>query len=172
MLTLRALIFTLLVPGFVAGWAPRLLLASGHEVRAFDAGPWRWAGLALMAAGAAGYLLCAADFLLKGGGTPAIFFTRHLRFFLGEEPRAIVRQGLYRYSRNPMYLSVAAAVFGEGLFFGSALLLLYAVAVSVFFHLVVVFLEEPHLRRKGGASYLEYCRQTPRWIGSHRDTLT
>ena len=44
MLYLRALIFTLLVPGFVAGWAPRMLLASGHEVRAFDAGPWRWAG--------------------------------------------------------------------------------------------------------------------------------
>ena|ERR1017187_6481243 len=172
MLYLRALIFTILVPGFVAGWAPRMLLASGREVRAFDAGPWRWAGLALMVAGAAGYLLCAADFLLKGGGTPAIWFTRHLRFLLGEEPQAIVRQGLYRYSRNPMYVSVAAAVFGEGWFFGSALLLLYGVAVSVFFHLVVVFLEEPHLRRKGGASYLEYCRKTPRWIGSHRDTLT
>jgi len=172
MLYLRALIFTILVPGFVAGWAPRLLLASGHEVRAFDAGPWRWAGFALMAAGAAGYLLCTADFLLKGGGTPAIFFTRHLRFLLGEEPQAIVRQGLYRYSRNPMYVTVAAAVFGESLFFGSALLLLYAVAVAVFFHLVVVFLEEPHLRRKGGASYLEYCLQTPRWIGRHRDTLT
>lgn len=82
-----------------------------------------------------------------------------------------MRQGLYRYSRNPMYVSVAAAVFGEGLFFGSALLVLYAVAVSVFFHLVVVFLEEPHLRRKGGAGYLEYCRTTPRWIGRHRDSL-
>jgi len=170
MLWLRALIFTILVPGFVAVWGPRLLVASGHEVRAFDAGPWRWAGLALMAAGAAGYLLCTADFLLKGGGTPAIWFTRPLRFFLGEEPRQIVRQGLYRHSRNPMYLSVAAAVFGEGLFFGSTLLLLYAVAVSVFFHLVVVFLEEPHLRRKDAAGYIEYCRNTPRWIGAHRGT--
>ncbi len=168
MLYLRALIFTLLVPGFVAGWAPRLLLASGHEVRAFDAGPWRWAGLALTVAGAAGYLLCAADFLVKGGGTPAIFFARHLRFLLGEEPRAIVRQGLYRYSRNPMYVSVAAALFGEGLFFGSALLLLFAVAVSALFHLVVVFLEEPHLRRKGGPSYAEYCRHTPRYAFQHR----
>ena len=172
MLYLRALIFTILVPGFVAGWAPLMLLASGHGVRAFDAGPSRWAGLALMIAGGAGYLLCAADFLLKGGGTPAIWFTRHLRFLLGEEPQALVRQGLYRYSRNPMYVSVAAAVFGESWFFGSTLLLLYGVAVSVFFHLVVVFLEEPHLRHKGGASYVEYCRKTPRWIGSRRDTLT
>ena len=172
MLYLRALIFTILVPGVVAGWAPWILLTSGRELRAFDAGPWRWAGLALILAGDAGYLLCAADFLLKGGGTPAIFFTRHLRFLLGEEPRTIVRQGLYRYSRNPMYVSVAAAVFGEGWFFGSTLLLLYGVAVSIFFHMVVVLVEEPHLRRKGGASYIEYCRKTPRWIGRARDTLT
>ncbi|HEY1206300.1 MAG: isoprenylcysteine carboxylmethyltransferase family protein [Bryobacteraceae bacterium] len=172
MLYLRALIFTILVPGFVAGWAPWMLLASGHEVRAFDAGPWRWAGLAAIVAGAAGYLLCAADFVLKGGGTPAIWFTRPLRFLLGEEPRAIVQQGLYRYSRNPMYLSVAAVVFGEGWFFGSALLLLYGVAVFIFFHLIVVLVEEPHLRRKGGPSYIEYCRRTPRWIGkSHGSAM-
>ena len=100
MLYLHALLFTILVPGFVAGWAPWMLLGSGHEVRAFDAGAWRWAGLALIIAGGSGYLLCAADFVLKGGETPAIWFTRHLRFLLGEEPRAIVQQGLYRYSRN------------------------------------------------------------------------
>jgi protein-S-isoprenylcysteine O-methyltransferase Ste14 len=159
------LIFSILIPGFVAGWAPWMLLTSGHEVRAFDAGPGRWAGLALIVAGAAGYLLCAADFLLKGGGTPAIFFTRPLRFLLGEEPQAIVQQGLYRYSRNPMYVSMASAVFGEAFFFGSALLLLYGVVVLLFFNLIVVLMEEPHLRRKGGASYIEYCRKTPRWIG-------
>jgi protein-S-isoprenylcysteine O-methyltransferase Ste14 len=170
MLYVRALVFTILVPGFVAGWAPRMLLTSGREVRAFDAGPWRWAGLALIVAGAVGYLLCALDFLLKGRGTPAIWFTRHLRFLWGEEPRAIIQQGLYRYSRNPMYVSVVAAVFGEGLFFGSVLLLLYGVAVFVFFHLVVVFVEEPHLRRKGGAGYTEYCRKTPRWIAPQMDT--
>jgi protein-S-isoprenylcysteine O-methyltransferase Ste14 len=172
MLYLRAAIFTILVPGFVGGWAPWMLLASGHEVRAFDAGPWRWVGLAPIAAGAAGYLLCAMDFLLKGGGTPAIFLTRRLRFLLGEEPRAIVRQGLYRYSRNPMYVSMAAAVFGEAWLLGSASLLLYAGAVLLFFHLIVVFLEEPHLRRKNGASYLEYCRKTPRWLGKSGDAVT
>lgn len=165
MLYVRALIFTILVPGFVAGWAPWMVLDSGHEIRAFDAGGWRWAGLALAVAGICGYLLCTADFLLKGGGTPAIWFTRHLRFLLGEEPRTIVQRGLYRYSRNPMYLSVAAAVFGEGLFFGSAFLLLYGAVVVTFFQAIVVFVEEPHLRRKDGASYAEYCLKTPRWIG-------
>jgi len=163
-LWVRALIFTVLVPGFVAGWMPWRLLHSGREVRVFDPGFWRWAGLALALAGIAGYLLCALDFLLKGGGTPAIFFTRHLRFLLGEEPAAVVQQGLYHYSRNPMYLSVISAILGQGVYFGSGSVLLYGVATFVVFHLVVVLLEEPHLRRKGGESYLGYCRRTPRWL--------
>jgi protein-S-isoprenylcysteine O-methyltransferase Ste14 len=148
----------------------RCRLGASHAARLRARGARLW-GLSLALGrpradrcGAAGYLFCAADFLAKGGGTPAIWFTRHLRFLLGEEPRAIVRQGLYRFSRNPMYLSVAAVVFGEAWLFGSVLLLLYAIAVSVCFQLVVVFLEEPHLRRKCGASYAEYCRKTPRWI--------
>jgi len=164
MLWIRAAIFTILVPGVVAAWTPWWLLHSSHEVRAFDPGLGRWAGLALALAGVAGYVLCALDFLLKGGGTPSIFFTRHLRFLLGEEPRLVVQQGLYRYSRNPMYLSVVAVILGEGVFFGSATVLLYGLAAFVFFHLVVVLLEEPHLRRKGGDSYREYCRRTPRWL--------
>jgi protein-S-isoprenylcysteine O-methyltransferase Ste14 len=164
MLWVRAVIFTVLVPGFVAGWMPWWLLNSGRGVRAFDPGFWRWAGLALALAGIAGYLLCALDFLLKGGGTPAIFFTRPVRFLLGEEPQVVVEQGLYRYSRNPMYLSVIAAILGQGVFFGSIAVLLYGLAAFVFFHFVVVLLEEPHLRRKGGDSYREYCRRTPRWL--------
>jgi len=164
MLWVRLAIFTVLVPGFVAGWMPWWLLTSGREVRAFDPGLWRWAGLALAVAGIAGYLLCALDFLLKGGGTPAIFFTRHLRFLLGEEPRTVVQQGLYRYSRNPMYLSVICVILGQGVFFGSTAVLLYGLAAFAFFHFVVLLLEEPHLRRKGGESYREYCRRTPRWL--------
>jgi len=164
MIWIRAAIFTVLVPGFVAGWMPWRLLHSGREARAFDPGVWRWAGLMLALAGIAGYLLCALDFLLKGGGTPAIFFTRHLRFLLGEEPQAVVQQGLYRHSRNPMYLSVIAVILGLGVCFGSTSVLLYGFAAFVFFHFVVVLLEEPHLRRKGGESYRAYCRRTPRWL--------
>jgi len=164
MLWVRAVIFTVLVPGFVAGWMPWWLLNSGGETRAFDPGLWRWAGLALALAGIAGYFLCALDFVLKGGGTPAIFFTRPVRFLLGEEPQAVVQQGLYRYSRNPMYLSVIVAILGQGVFFGSTRVLLYGCAAFVFFHFVVLLAEEPHLRRKSGESYREYCRRTPRWL--------
>jgi hypothetical protein len=41
---------------------------------------------------------------------------------------------------------------------------LEAVVVWLFFHLFVVFYEEPTLRQKFGESYEEYCKTVPRWI--------
>ena len=105
------------------------------------------------------------------GGTPAIFFTRHMRFVLGEEPTKLVRQGLYRISRNPMYVGVLLAVVGQALVFASTRVAFYGAVLWLLFHVVVVFLEEPHLREERGASYDEYCRQVPRWLGWHRERL-
>jgi len=40
----------------------------------------------------------------------------------------------------------------------------YGLLVRLGFHIVVVLLEEPHLRQEQGADYDEYCRGVPRWI--------
>ena len=121
------------------------------------------AGWLPVAAGASIYSVCLLGFL-TAGGTPAIFFTRHLRFLIGEEPRRLVEGGLYRVSRNPMYIGVLLVVFGQAILFGSERLAEYGLAVAVIFHLVVVYVEEPHLRRERGASYQEYCRRVRRWL--------
>jgi protein-S-isoprenylcysteine O-methyltransferase Ste14 len=120
-------------------------------------------GWVLVTIGAAIYGLCLVNFLLSGG-TPAIFFTRPVRFLLGEEPAIVVQGGLYRFSRNPMYIGVVTAIFGQALVFGSIDIALYGAAVWLFFHLAVVFIEEPHLRKERGAAYEEYCRRVPRWF--------
>jgi protein-S-isoprenylcysteine O-methyltransferase Ste14 len=126
-------------------------------------GFWR-IGWLLVGVGAAIYLMCLLAFLFSGG-TPAIFFTRPLKFILGEEPPKLVRQGLYRFSRNPMYVGVVTAVFGQALIFGSRGVAWYGVLPWLCFHVVVVFLEESHLRQERGASYDKYRRKVPRWIG-------
>jgi protein-S-isoprenylcysteine O-methyltransferase Ste14 len=123
---------------------------------------WRFLGLLPIAAGAFGYLACGLEFLLRGRGTPAVFFTRPLRFLIGEEPQTVVQTALYQRSRNPMYVSVITVVLGESLFFESRSLLYYALFLWLMFHLVVVFLEEPHLRQRPG--YEEYCARVPRWL--------
>jgi protein-S-isoprenylcysteine O-methyltransferase Ste14 len=158
MLLVRAILFTILVPGTVAIYIPSLLLAG--TAPAGDA--WRFLGLLPIAAGVLGYLACALEFLLRGGGTPAVFFTRPLRFLIGEEPKTVVQTALYQRSRNPMYLSVVTVVLGESLLFESRALLFYTLFLWLMFHLVVVFVEEPHLRQR--PDYEEYCSRVPRWL--------
>ena len=43
-------------------------------------------------------------------------------------------------------------------------ILRYGIGVALLFHLVVLAIEEPSLRRLFGAEYEEYCRSVRRWI--------
>jgi protein-S-isoprenylcysteine O-methyltransferase Ste14 len=162
MLWIKGLIFTLLVPCVVGGLLPSYI----YHGSPMPGGFWD-AGWLLVGTGSIIYLLCLFRFLLSDG-TPAIFFTRHLGFLMGEEPRQVVQIGLYRSSRNPMYVGEIVAVFGQALLFASLNVALYGFALCVFFHLVVVSLEEPHLRKERGLPYEEYCKRVPRWLGLPR----
>ena len=163
MLWIRGLLFTLLIPGVVGGLAPYLL--SGSRPLQPD-GLWRlgWIPLCL---GALIYLSCLLSFL-AASGTPAPFFARKLRAVIGEEPAGLVCGGLYRFSRNPMYVGALLSVFGQALLFASVRITLYGLAGWLFLHLAVVRVEEPHLRAKQGRSYEDYCRRVPRWVGLPR----
>jgi len=159
MLWLRGIVFSVLIPGFVAVWMPQRLLGS----KALQGGPWT-AGWLLVDGGTAVYLWCLLSFL-AAHGTPAIFFTRPLRALLGEEPQALVRGGLYRYSRNPMYVGMLGIVFGQAILYASRSVAVYGVSLAACFHLVVTLIEEPHLRRRDAESFARYRREVPRWIG-------
>lgn len=55
-------------------------------------------------------------------------------------------------------------VVGEAWLFLSLPLLLYAIALALGFHLLVVAYEEPTLRGRFGEEYESYRRSVPRWI--------
>jgi protein-S-isoprenylcysteine O-methyltransferase Ste14 len=162
LLWLQGLIFTVLVPGVVAFYIPRAL-RDGHTA----AGGWWSLGWILFATGALIYTTCLVNFL-TAGGTPAIFFTHPVRAVLGEEPKEVVSNGLYRYSRNPMYLGVFIAIAGQAVVYRSSRISIYLATAIAFFHCVVVFLEEPHLVRARGPAYDDYRRRVPRWLGLPR----
>lgn len=151
-LFLKNLLFTVLVPGFVAGWVP---------LRWFEEHPhwpesWRWfhvAGAGLLALGFATYLHCTWLFATKGRGTPAPF----------DPPQRLVRRGLYRWVRNPMYLGIFAIVGGEALFFWSVHIVIYWVCLICAVHLFVALYEESALGFHFGAMYEDYKRAVPRW---------
>jgi protein-S-isoprenylcysteine O-methyltransferase Ste14 len=111
-------------------------------------------GIALVVVGTAGLLWCIRDFYVSGKGTLAPW----------APPQELVVVGLYRYSRNPMYVAVALILLGWAVTFLSIGLLVYALAVMAAFHVRVVFGEEPWLARTHGAAWQQYTRRVRRWL--------
>jgi protein-S-isoprenylcysteine O-methyltransferase Ste14 len=111
-------------------------------------------GIVLMVMGGVLGLACAGTFIVRGKGTPAPF----------DAPREFVAVGPYRYVRNPMYVGGLFLLAGLGFYEQSISILLMALLLLLVVHLMVVFYEEPTLRKSFGASYEEYCRTTERWV--------
>jgi protein-S-isoprenylcysteine O-methyltransferase Ste14 len=117
--------------------------------------PWtRMAGLAFTGLGALLLLACAGTFIARGRGTPAVF----------DPPRQFVSAGPYKFVRNPMYIGGFLLLAGFGLIQRSLAILLFALALLGLFHLFVVFVEEPGLKKRFGQSYLDYKQIVKRWL--------
>src|SRR4029077_15107056 len=128
---------------------------SGWRLRPLPFDPvGRWLGAIMVIAAIPPLIAFLVRFVNEGHGTPAPF----------APPRRLVVGGPFRRVRNPGYISAVAIIFGQGLFFGSTSVLVYAVVFALVCHLFVVVYEEPTLRAKFGASYEAYCRQVPRWL--------
>jgi protein-S-isoprenylcysteine O-methyltransferase Ste14 len=154
MIFLKNLLFSVLVPGTVAGLVPYWILTAAGQWRLPHSPVAALPGLILLCAGLGIYLRCVTDFG-AAGGTPAPI----------DPPKQLVVRGLYRFSRNPMYMGVLSIIAGQALLFASLRLALYAAAVFGMFHSFVVLYEEPTLRRQFGASYEQLCAGVPRWLG-------
>ena len=149
----KNLLFTVIVPGFVAGWVPLVFLLRRAPLPA----TWtalHYAAIPLFLVGAAVYLACVWQFGTHGRGTPAPI----------DPPKRLVMRGPYRWVRNPMYLAVLLFVLGEAVFFRHLTLALYLVFLASAFQLFVVLYEEPALRRRHGAIYSDYCNAVNRWL--------
>jgi protein-S-isoprenylcysteine O-methyltransferase Ste14 len=154
MLIIKTLLFTLLAPCTVTLAVPYLLLRSRSEIFPPVWNSLNFIGISIVGAGVAIYIWCAGDFISKGKGTPAPY----------DPPKELVAEGLYKFTRNPMYVGVSSIVLGEALFFKSIAILVYALILLLLFHLRVTLYEEPALKRLFGKSFDDYCRRVPRWI--------
>ncbi len=152
-LVIQASFFTLLMPGTVTILIPYLIVG-GSPMARVSADPVRWVpAIVLGIAGLTGLLYCIWGFAFYGRGTLAPV----------RPPELLVIQGLYRYTRNPMYMSILGILLAESILLRSQELLIYAAIVFVLFAGFIRIYEEPHLRRQYGDTYAEYCRSVPRW---------
>ena len=137
------------MPGMVAFAIPAIWLWQARGLV-----PEHPSGLAVLAIGTVGLLWCVRDFYVQGKGTLAPW----------SPPQNLVVVGLYRYSRNPMYVSVLLILLGWAAAFASPGLLTYAAFMALAFHLRVVYGEEPWLAQEHGATWRAYANQVPRWL--------
>ena len=108
----------------------------------------------LILVGAPGIVDSFARFALEGLGTRAPI----------APPQKLVVTGLYRYVRNPIYITVVAVILGQALFLGDRDLLWYGALVWLFFHVWVVMIEEPTLKQTFGTEYESFRTKVPRWV--------
>jgi protein-S-isoprenylcysteine O-methyltransferase Ste14 len=146
----RAIFAFLALPGVVAILVPGAIAWN----RSHASKPWLFIGLTLFVAGFASLLWCVRDFYVSGKGTLAPW----------SPPKHLVKVGLYRYTRNPMYVAVALMLIGWSVGFTSLKLATYTGIVLLAFHLRVVFGEEPWLARTHGTAWDEYRARVPRWL--------
>jgi protein-S-isoprenylcysteine O-methyltransferase Ste14 len=84
---------------------------------------------------------------------------------LPSEPAlTIVRDGPFRFTRNPMYLSFCLLQIALGFFLNDWITLFFVVPLALIFHYGVVLREERYLIAKFGEPYLQYKREVRRWI--------
>ncbi|HEU5292505.1 MAG TPA: isoprenylcysteine carboxylmethyltransferase family protein [Cyclobacteriaceae bacterium] len=154
-LLLRNLFFTILQPGMVAGFIPYWIIRNQlDQILEKQMGIFQFIAVLLFITGFVVTIACILRFAFEGKGTlsPA------------DETKQLVIGGLYRYSRNPMYVGVMLMLIGEALLASSKDLWIYAAIIFGCFHLFILIHEEPRLQRDFGDQYTQYRQKVRRWL--------
>lgn len=154
-LIIRNLFYTFLQPGTVVGLIPYLIVRGRLE----DVFNEKWSllqniSLIAFVIGLIIMLWCIWDFANKGRGTisPA------------DPTKQLITSGLYRYSRNPMYIGVIVMLVSEALFFNQLNLWIYMCLMIVAFNVFIRWHEEPRLEDNFGEEYITYMKKVRRWF--------
>lgn len=154
-LFIRNLLFTILQPGLVAGLIP--LWITGFRINNIFDEVWQldhYIGTIAFLIGFVIMLWCIISFAVKGRGTLSPL----------DPTKRLVVTGLYKFSRNPMYVGVTLILIGEAIFFQSVELWIYSLFVFITFNIFAILVEEPRLRKDFGEEYNLYCQKVRRWI--------
>ncbi len=152
-LVARAVFFTVALPGIVAVAVPCAILNRSTPIEIPAISPSLIITAAVWALSVAALLHSIWGFAIYGQGTLAPV----------DPPKVLVVRGLYRHTRNPMYLAVVCMVLAEAVLFRSGAILIYAALCWLVFHAFVLYYEEPTLRKEFGAIWEQYSRAVPRW---------
>ena len=115
--------------------------------------PYTLAGLALIAGGMVVAALASRQFMRRQTA---------IRPF--DASRVLVTDGLYRYTRNPMYLGMVLILLGTGTVLGSVTPLLVTPAFAAFITVAFIAREERHLESQFGDDDRAFRARVRRWL--------
>lgn len=78
--------------------------------------------------------------------------------------RAVVSSGVYRFTRNPIYLGMVFMLIGFPLIFGNVWGIFLAPVFIFLMNKLVIEHEEAYLEKKFGEGYTGYKRRVRRWL--------
>lgn len=82
----------------------------------------------------------------------------------GQKPTALVIEGPYKFTRNPMYLGVTTTLAGVAIYLGDLLAFLSPTAFFIFVSTRFIPREEKLMEKLFGKKYLEYKKKVRRWV--------
>lgn len=137
--------FVALILGFLLNWALPLAFFPGRSAQI------------------AGVIIVVPGVLIGGSG-----IIEMRRAHTSPDPRepttALVEKGIFRYTRNPLYLSMFVFFLGIAVFLDVLWLILLFPLLLFVVERGTVKPEELYLERKFGETYLQYRNRVPRWI--------
>ena len=108
-------------------------------------------------------VLIVLGIVLAGGGT-TLFRRAGTNVQPHKPSTTVVTNGLYRYSRNPIYVGVTALYLGLAFVANTWWALVLLVPVLIVMHWGVIAREERYLDAKFGEAYRGYRAQVRRWL--------
>lgn len=113
----------------------------------------RFLGLAFILLGL--MLNLAASVHLRRNQTPVDF---------DQAPIRLVKDGPFRFSRNPIYLGGVTVLIGLAIVLGSLASFCFPVALFLLLHWIYIPAEEKEMEGKFGSDYIEYKQAVRRWV--------
>ena len=98
----------------------------------------------------------------SGGWNFADMWEAHAARF--PDTTALVISGPYRFTRNPMYVGLAALAVALSLFLDTWWTIVLLMPVLLVVRVVVIAPEERYLQRHFGADYVAYTQRVRRWL--------
>lgn len=117
------------------------------------AAPWYWLGLLPVALGA--WLTLSGGHRFHRTGTNIQTFNT---------PTHLHTDGLFRWSRNPMYLGFVLMTIGAAMLCGTLIPLLIAALFAIICDRWYIRFEERAMQATFGDAYVAYCQRTRRWV--------